>query len=86
FSNKTPGDIIYEKELRSILGDNAIFIVTESGDKGYSKDYINAAFLDLHVDDYKKQFYICGPDPMIKSISDIVIHKGADPHAVIFEK
>lgn len=86
FSNKTPADIIYEEELKSILGDNAIFIVTDKSEDAYVHDYIDEAFLDVRVNNFDKQFYICGPDPMIKSISDILVGKGADPSAVIFEK
>lgn len=86
FSNKTSGDIIYKEELASILGDNAIFVVTEKSDGAYLHDFIDEDFLNIHVSDYKRQFYICGPDAMITSISNIVTAKGADPSAVVFEK
>jgi len=86
FSNKTHGDIIYEEELKSILGNDVIFIVTEKGNEAYVHDYIDEDFLNVHVSDYKKPFYICGPDAMITSISNIVTTKGADPDAVVFEK
>jgi len=86
FSNKTAQDIIYEKELATILGDDALFIVTDNNDGTYLHNYIDERFLDVHVSDYGQQFYICGPDAMIKSISGIVTAKGADPNAVIFEK
>jgi ferredoxin-NADP reductase len=86
FSNKTPQDIIYEEELNAILGDDALFIVTDKNDGNYLHEFIDDTFLGIHVTDYKKQFYICGPDAMIKAMSDIIVSKGADPNAVIFEK
>ncbi len=86
FSNKTSHDIIYEEELKTILGDNAIFIVTDDSEGPYLHDFIDGPFIDIHVSSYDKQFYICGPDAMVKSISDIVTAKGADPTAVTFEK
>jgi ferredoxin-NADP reductase len=86
FSNKTAGDIIYEKELKEILGDNAVYIVTEDTGGPYLHDFIDEAFLGKHVEDFSKHFYICGPDPMIKAISDIVTNRGANPDAVVFEK
>lgn len=49
-------------------------------------DYINESFLNTHIDHFNRQFYICGPDGMIKSISDILFQKGVDPEAVVFEK
>lgn len=86
FSNKTPQDIIYEQELKSILGDDAVFIVSDKNEGTYLHDFIDDTFLDIHVTDYDKQFYICGPDAMIKNIADIIVSKGANPNAVIFEK
>ncbi len=86
FSNRTPGDIIYEQELKSILGGDALFIVSEQGSGPYLRNIIDAAFLDIHVDRYDRPFYICGPDAMTKSIVDIVKARGADPNTVIFEK
>lgn len=86
FSNRTPADIIYEKELKEILGDNAVYIVTEHNNGTYLHDFIDDDFLQIHVDDFSKHFYICGPDPMIKSITDIVTARGAKPDAVVFEK
>lgn len=86
FSNKTPQDIIYEQELKTILGDNAVFIVTDKNEGAYLHDFIDDTFLDIHVTGYDKQFYICGPDGMIKSLTDIIVSKGANPNAVIFEK
>jgi ferredoxin-NADP reductase len=86
FSNKTADDIIYEEELTKLLGDNAVFIVTNKPDKKYSKDYINGEFLKKNVDNFNKQFYVCGPDPMIKAINDILVGNGASPNSVTFEK
>ena len=86
FSNKTANDIFYEDELRAILGNDAVFIVTEGNADGYLHDYIDKTFLEEHVDDFGKHFYVCGPDPMIKSISAILAEKGVKPDAVVFEK
>lgn len=86
FSNKTSDDIIYEEELKLMLSDHAIFVVTEESGEGYPKGYIDERFLVENVEDFKKHFYICGPDPMIKAINDIVVGKGASADAVVFEK
>jgi ferredoxin-NADP reductase len=86
FSNKTAGDIIYEQELTSILGRDAIFILTQAGLEGHPKSYIDEQFLEKNVDDFSKHFYVCGPDKMIESINKILVDRGAAPDAVIFEK
>jgi len=86
FSNKTTADIILADELKRILGDNAIFTTTE--DKGTLGDHrrINAAFLKAEVDDFKKHFYVCGPDSMVKEISETLGKIGAKADSVVFEK
>lgn len=86
FSNKTAQDIIYEGELEAMLGDDAVFIVTQEKDGPYPHDFIDDRFLDTHIADFKKPIYICGPDPMVEHLSSVAIKKGADPHAVVFEK
>lgn len=86
FSNKTSGDIIYEQELKQMLGKDALFIVTEKPEGSYLHDFIDQTFLDIHVDSFDKQFYLCGPDAMTKNISDILMQKGAAPDAVTFEQ
>jgi ferredoxin-NADP reductase len=84
FSNKTSADIIYKEELTEILGkENAVFVVT---DEGAGNNYINEDFLEKNVKDFSKNFYICGPDPMVKQITDTLVKKGASPDLVVFEK
>ncbi len=85
FANKTSKDIIYREELKSLLGDNAIFIL-DTAEHGYPHGRIDQSFLEKQVEDFSRHFYICGPDPMIKSIEKIVEAKGAKPEAVVFEK
>ncbi|GAO43870.1 FAD-binding oxidoreductase [Flavihumibacter petaseus] len=86
FSNKTAKDIILKEELIAMLGDKAIFILSQEAGDGYPKGRIDEAFLrDQHLD-LKKHFYICGPDPMIQQITATLEGMGANPEAVVFEK
>ena len=102
FSNKTAADIIEEEQLRSILGPNVFFILSqEKGDRGnqekggehnqekkegYLNGRINGDFLRRYVADFHQPFYICGPDPMIAEISGLLTGMGASPEALVFEK
>ena len=54
--------------------------------KAKKNNYINKVFLEKHVDDFKKNFYICGPDAMVKQITDTLVKRGASPDLVVFEK
>lgn len=95
FSNRTAADIIEHEELRAILGKNAIFLLTNdpqpvTGDPGSPGQYlhgrIDSNFLKAQVTDFKQPFYICGPDEMVKDLSDALQSLGAAPESVVFEK
>ena len=86
FSNKTSDDIIYKQELSEMLSNNITNIITQGREEGYMHAYIDKSFLETHVDDFSKKFYICGPDKMIASINQILVNKGVKPETVIFEK
>ena len=80
FSNATDKDIIMQDELKIMLGDNAVFVISGNGER------IDSDFLKAHVKDFSKHFYVCGPDEMVKDISKQLEKLGADADAVVFEK
>jgi ferredoxin-NADP reductase len=86
FSNKTSADIIYEKELKDILGDDTHFILTRENKPGYISSRIDKKFFESHQLDYSKHFYVCGPDPMISEISALLSEMGASADSIVFEK
>lgn len=86
FSNKRAEDVIVEQELAGMMGPNAHFILTREEKPGYLKGPIDRAFLQRHIADFKRHFYICGPDPMVAAIADIVTGLGASAESVVFEK
>lgn len=86
FSNKTESDIILHDELDQMLGKNAHYIVTDSDNPSFQKGYINKEFLKREIKEFKKPFYICGPDKMVSDISTILTELGASPESVVFEK
>jgi hypothetical protein len=86
FSNKTEDDIIYRDELKAMLGDNAVFIITEEETMLYEQARINEDFLKAHVDDFNKHFYVCGPDKMIADINAVLTRLHAKADNVVFEK
>jgi ferredoxin-NADP reductase len=86
FSNKTAADIIYEKELQTILGSRALFILTREEKTGYLKGPINKAFLQQYANDTSKHYYICGPDVMVAAMAETIVQMGAVADAVVFEK
>lgn len=85
FSNKTSKDIILKDELKDILGDNAIFTLTREDHPDYYKGHIDEAFLKKHVDNFSKQFYICGTPEMTEDVNKTLENLGAKTDSIIFE-
>ena len=86
FSNKTDRDIILAEELKSILGKNAHFNISRQKDSIHDRRRIDEQFLKAEVNDFKKHFYICGPDPMVLEIKETLEKLGATADALVFEK
>ncbi len=86
FSNKTPADIINEKELMHALGKRCLLTCTESSAPGYDSNRIDKAFLEKRIRNFDQHFYICGPDPFMKAITDALDSLGAKADALVFEK
>jgi len=78
FSNKTHKDIILKDEFAAMLGANFINTLTQENFPGYDHHVIDEEYLKEKIEDFNQQFYICGPDPMIKSIQSILQKLGAN--------
>lgn len=68
FANKTKKDIILEKELRSMLGDTFINILADDTAEGYAHGFISEDFLRASIPVHYKNYYLCGPPPMMKAV------------------
>ena len=86
FSNKTDSDIILEDEFNSMLGNKVTHIITNDASTKYYSGRIDEAFLKQNVKDFSRHFYLCGPDPMVQAMQEILSRLGASPDAVVFEK
>ncbi|MCO6411191.1 MAG: flavodoxin reductase [Thiogranum sp.] len=86
FSNKTPADVICEKELRHYLGDRCILTCTRSAAPGCDKGRIDEAFLAERIKNLDQRFYVCGPPAFVDSINAALRSLGANPEALVFEQ
>jgi ferredoxin-NADP reductase len=68
FANKTKADIILERELKRILGQNFINILSDEKVDGYAHGQITEDFLKPHINSNIKNVYVCGPPPMMEAI------------------
>ena len=83
FSNKTYRDIILKDEFAAMLGNNFINTLTEEQVPGYDHHRIDEEYLKEKIQDFNQQFYICGPDAMVKDIHRILKNLGAKNNVTV---
>ena len=85
FANKTKADIIHEAELKDLLGDGFINILSDEEIQGYAKGMITQQFLKENMDSIDKKVYVCGPPPMMDAIQVYLKNLGVGENAVVVE-
>ena len=85
YANKTPADVICEKELRHYLGERCILTCTNDAAPGYEQRLIDQAFLAEKIDDFDQHFYVCGPPGFMKAVNGALKDLGANPQSLVFE-
>jgi ferredoxin-NADP reductase len=86
FSKRTSADIILKEEFEKMLGDNFINTLTDEPGSRYDNRRIDEAYLRENVTDLSQYFYICGPDPMIESISNDLQKIGVAKDKIVVEE
>ncbi len=86
FSNKTPADIICEKELRHYLEQDCTLTCTSDQVSGYEHGRIDKAMLKKHVENFEQNFYVCGPPPFIDAVNEALESLGASAQNLVFDK
>ncbi len=89
FTNKTPEDVILEKELRHYFKDKGTFIVTQAEENvcsKYEEAYIDKDYLKDKIADFSQRFYVCGPPEFVKDIKSYLEELGASADSVVFEE
>src|SRR5574340_58157 len=82
FSNKTPRDVICEKELRHMLGERCILTCTGAAAPGYENRRIDRAFLEEKIRDFRQHFYVCGPEPFMDAVNGALADLGASSESL----
>jgi len=83
FSNKTHRDIILKDEFTAMLGNNFINTLTEEEVPAYDHHRIDEEYLKEKIQDFNQQFYICGPDAMVKEVHEILRNLGATNNVTV---
>jgi ferredoxin-NADP reductase len=85
FANKTKADIIYESELKALLGKEFINILSDEDLPGYAKGMITEKFLKENIESFDKKFYVCGPPPMMDAVQGYLTNLGVGNNSVVVE-
>lgn len=85
FSNRTPSDVICERELKHLLEDRCHLTCTDESAPGYDDRLIDGTYLEEMIGDFDQHFYVCGPPQMVEDIQDALDELGADAERVVFE-
>lgn len=85
YANKTRDDIILKYEFHFYLQNNFINILSDEKADGYEHGFISGDFLKEHIDDFKKNFYLCGPPPMMDAVEKILADLQVDESLIIKE-
>lgn len=86
YANKTKADIILKDEFDRLLGKNFINILSKDRVQGYAHGMITEDFIRLHVTDFNRPFYICGPPPMIEAVESQLANLNVDPDMIVKEE
>lgn len=72
YSNRTSNDIILKDELKSLLRDNCLFVLTRESNSQVQTGRINKSFLIKNIKNFNQRFYICGPDSFVRDIKQMI--------------
>jgi ferredoxin-NADP reductase len=85
-SNRTAGDIILRDEFEAMRELEIIWTVTDDPKANLLHERIDETFLKRHVGKWDQNFYLCGPDEMVKELRSTLQGLGASVENVTFEK
>ena len=85
FANKTSKDIILKDELKEMLSDRFINILSDEKTEEFAYGHIDESFLKQHIINLNQKFYVCGPDPMIESVVSDLKALGVEDENIIIE-
>ena len=86
-SHRTQTDIILRDEFEAMKGLNVLWTLTDDPDAtGVEHTRIDEEFLKRHVADISQNFYLCGPDDMVKNLRGTLEGLGANAETLTWEK
>lgn len=85
-SDRTDADVILREEFEAMAGLEHLWVITDQPETRYFAGRIDEAFLKQQIGDFRQNFYLCGPDPMVAALRETLGKLGATTDEVTFEK
>ena len=76
-ANKTSNDIILKWELKNLLRDHFINVLSKEANTFFEYGRIDSEFLKKTIHNYDQKFYLCGPPNFSEDIRNNLLHLGA---------
>jgi ferredoxin-NADP reductase len=86
FSNKTPADVICEKEFRYYFGSRCHLLCTRESGPGYEDNRIDREYLQKKVKTTDQYAYVCGPDKFVEDMLSILEDLGLSTESIVYEE
>lgn len=85
-SNRAEKDIILRDEFEAMDGLETLWTITGDSKSKLLQERIDTSFLRQHIADFSQNFYLCGPDAMVRDLRASLEEVGADVSSVTWEK
>lgn len=72
FANKRGEDICFEGELHRMFGTDIISVLAFEDRPRNIAGRIDVGFIKEHVNDLDQPFYVCGPEPFVHEVADVL--------------
>ncbi|WP_313807721.1 FAD-binding oxidoreductase [Flavobacterium sp.] len=86
YVNKTSEDVIMGQELFHMLKNDFVNVYTRENVIGFQGKRIDRNFLIENIVDFSQNFYVCGPEDFVKTVTKHLIDLGAEPETIIFDE
>lgn len=86
YSNKTSADVILKKDLIKMFDNDFTSIITREHVIGFVGKRIDRDFLIEKIKDFSQDFYVCGPDDFVSTITGHLKDLGTTADSIIIEQ
>jgi ferredoxin-NADP reductase len=69
---KNKEELVLERELKHMLGNNCTIMLTRENRAGYEYQKINEDFLKERISNFNQQFYVSGPEIFVNEVKEVL--------------